>query len=78
MPLTPSSAASIPLTVDDKGEQRVPTNPPNLHVLRLPPLANQYYGYVFPVKWDDLYISGQYLTGDFGYRVLNKRVISRN
>ena len=61
VPLTPNSAASTPLTVNNEGEQRVPTNPFNLHASRLPPSADQYYGCMFPIKWDDLYISGQHL-----------------
>ena len=78
VPLTPNSTASIPLTINNKGKQHILTNPFNLYALQLPPLANQYYSCIFPIKWDNLYISRQYLTGDFRYQVLNKHIISRN
>ena len=77
-PQTRDSTASSPVTVDHNPEPRVQNNPSNPHALRLPPPHDQYYGCVFPLKWDQLFLGQRHLTGEYGYRVLHKRMITRN
>ena len=74
-PLVPrrvrGSTASSPLPIDDDTESGNQDS-----VSREPPIANRNYGCIFPIDWDNLYLTtyGK-LTGKYGYRVINKRLL---
>jgi len=67
-PLTPRRVrgltVSSPLPIDDDTESGDQDN----SVSREPPPANQNYGCIFPINWDNLYLTtyGK-LTGKYGY-----------
>ncbi len=66
------STASSPLPIDDNTE----SGDQDDSASREPPPANRNYGRIFPIDWDNLYLTtyGK-LTGKYGYRVINKRLL---
>ena len=71
------STASSPLLIDDDTESGDQNNPSSAGISRKPPPADQNYGCIFPIDWDNLYLQKHgKLTGKYGYRVLYKRSIS--
>ncbi len=53
--LCQSTASSLLLIINDteSGDQN---NPSSAGISRKPPLADQNYGYIFPIDWDNLYL----------------------
>ncbi len=71
------STASSPLLINDDTESGDHNNPSSASISRKPPPADQNYGYIFPIDWDNLYLQKHSkLTGKYGYRVLHKQLIS--
>jgi len=76
--LTPSAPRRVrgltafsPLPIDDDTESGDQDS-----ASREPPLVNRNYGCIFPINWDNLYlIIYSKLTGKYGYRVINKRLL---
>ena len=65
---------STPLAIKDTSEP----NEQNDSTSREPPPAGQNYGCIFPINWKNLFL-GKHgkLTGHYGYRVINKRSVSK-